>query len=102
MSSVLHLLAIPAMLHISGVAVPTPLMKDVLSATADVGKMLSNRKVDYGRLVEDIVPMGLTAAGIAIPGVGIAVAAVVLMVKYSKPPTRVEQQRMWDRAQGVP
>jgi hypothetical protein len=95
-------LAIPAMIHISGVAIPTPLMKDVFSATADVGKMMSNGKIDYGQLVKDIVPMGLTAAGIAIPGAGIAVAAVVLMVTYSKPPTKADQQRMWDRAQGVP
>ena len=90
------------MIHVSGVAVPTQVTKDVLSATADVGKMLSKGKVDYGRLVEDFVPMGLTAAGFTIPGIGIAVTAVVLMVKYSKPPTRVEQQRMWDRSQGVP
>ena len=90
------------MLHISGVAIPTPLMKDVLSATADVGKMLSNGKVDVGRVVEDFVPMGLTAAGITIPAAGIAVAAVVLMVKYSKPPTPADQQRIWDRAQGNP
>jgi hypothetical protein len=64
--------------------------------------MLSNGKADVGRLVEDFVPMGLTAAGITIPAAGIAVAAVVLMVKDSKPPTPADRQRMWDRAQGVP
>jgi hypothetical protein len=90
------------MIHISGVAIPTPVMKDIFSTTADIGKMLSKGKVDVGRLVEDLVPLGLTAAGVAIPAAGIAITAVVLMVEYSKPPTPEDQQRMWDRSQGVP
>lgn len=98
--SALHFLAIPAILHISGVAVPTKTVKDVASAASDIGEMIAKQKVDPGRLVEDFVPIGLTAAGITVPAVGIGIAAVVLMIKYSKPPTAADQQRMWDRAQG--
>jgi hypothetical protein len=89
------------MLSVGGTALPT---KDVISVLEDVATIVAKHEPlpqAIERLAPDIIPILLAVSGTAIPYAGFAVAGVVLMVKYSKPPTREDQQRMWDQAQGL-
>jgi hypothetical protein len=104
LSGVVHLLniiSVPATLSIAGTALPT---KDVVNVLEDVATIVVKHEPfpkALERLAPDIIPILLEVSGTAIPYVGFAVAGVVLMIKYSKPPTQEDQQRMWDQAQGL-
>jgi hypothetical protein len=79
-------------------------MKNVLEALNDLGTGIAKHETKEQislRIGQDLAPLLLTAAGLTIPYVGVAIAGVVIMIKYSKPPTPADQQRMWDHAQGV-
>jgi hypothetical protein len=102
--SALHLLnviAVPTMLHIGGAAIPS---KDAFNVLEDFSTSIVKRESipkAIERLGPDIIPILLTVSGTAIPYAGVAITAVVLMMKYAKPPTPQDQQRMWDQAQGI-
>lgn len=100
-SGIIHAIAVPLVLHVGGTALP---MKNVFEALGDLGTGILKHKSPQEISLEigqDLAPIALTAAGISIPYAGFAIAGVALMIKFSKPPTPEDQQRMWDQATGA-
>jgi hypothetical protein len=93
-------IAVPAVLNIGGAALPT---KNVIGLIDDIATSAVKHEPlpkALQRAIPDLVPLALTATGTAIPYVGVGIVVVGLVIKYSKPPTAEDQQRMWDQAQG--
>jgi hypothetical protein len=100
--ALLHGLVVPAVIHIGGATLPVKAIPDLLQ---DVVASISKRETPEQaalRIAPNIVPILLTATNIVIPYAGLAVTVVIFALAHSKPPTPADQQRMWDRAQGIP
>ena len=100
--ALLHGLVVPAVIHIGGATLPVKAIPDLLQ---DVGTSIAKKETPEQAALPigpNLVPILLTASNIAIPYAGLAVTVIIFALAHSKPPTRADQQRMWDRAQGVP
>ena len=100
--ALLHGLVVPTVIHIAGTTLPVKAIPDLLQdAVTSISKRETPEQAAL-RIGPNLVPILLTASNIAIPYAGLAVTVIIFALAHSKPPTRADQQRMWDRAQGVP
>lgn len=92
------LCAAPAVLNIAGVVIPVDALKEAPRLVIDLAHHAPAQTI--GR---DTLPIAeaVATALIPIPCLGLAEQIVTFMVTHGKPPTPEEQQRMWDRAQGI-
>lgn len=89
------------MIHIGGTAIPIKSLPNVLQDVVESVKRHENPEQILVRFAPDIVPILLSASNVAIPYSGLAIAGIVIMLEQSKPPTKADEQRMWDQAQGL-
>lgn len=98
----LPVIAIPAIIHIAGVAVPAKAFKDLPSATIDMIGASKRGELTPLRAAKDLLPIVFSVAGVTSPIAGAAIGFGIFIYTHSKPPTPEDQQRMWDKAQGIP
>lgn len=101
---ILGALAIPAFIHIAGVAMPIDTFKGLPNIVGDL--MVSavkheNPHQTFIRALPDIGSVVISISNVLVPGSGIVEVGLIFLIKNSKPPTQQEQQRMWDQAQGI-
>lgn len=85
----------PAVLNVGGLNVPADAINDLSAPLTDI---IEHR--DAAAIIIDLLPIAETVSDFYFPGSGFAESLVVYAAVHARPPTKQEQQRMWDRAQG--
>ena len=84
-----------AVLNVGGFNIPADAINNLSAPLTDIIKHRGTAQT-----FADLLPIAETVSDFYFPGSGFAESLVVYAAARARPPTKQEQQRMWDRAQG--
>ena len=85
-----------AVLNVGGLNIPSAAISDLSNPLADI---IEHRGA--ARTIQDLLPLLETLSDFYLPGSGTVESVVIYGIARARPPTKQEQQRMWDRAEGI-